>query len=120
MDPALFGKPWKGFEYTRFSKAVYLPPVIDLGIGVYLAYNYWGQYTDVYDPLFNIYRNPWGAAYWTMMVLAFSFIFLYSLVYIAQPSDTSFLRIVLSYAVADIVNAFQVSFAYFWMIKDDA
>ena len=35
MDPQLLGDPFFGFRYTRFSKAIYLAPLIDIGIGAY-------------------------------------------------------------------------------------
>lgn len=120
MDPLVLGDPFFGFEYTRFSKAIYLAPLIDIGIGVYFFITYQGQYVDVYDPDNQEYLNPWGNAYWLQMSLGGLFMILYTLVYIVQPSDQSFLRIVLTYAMADLVNAFQVTYAYFWMMSTNA
>lgn len=64
MDPQLLGDPFFGFRYTRFSKVVYLAPMIDIGIGVYFYNYYRDQYVDVFDQDEQKYLNPWGNAYW--------------------------------------------------------
>ena len=106
MDPQLLGDPFFGFRYTRFSKVIYLAPMIDIGIGAYFYSYYRDQYVDVYDQEEQEYLNPWGNAYWFQMTIGGLFMLLYTLVYILQPSDQNFLRIVLTYAMVDLVNAF--------------